>query len=392
MPHRSHPPHYNSYTLTWVSPDTSPFPRTKSQPDYFKPDDHKSIPHKRHCSPLQWPPPSKSRNMEVHSDQDTPSNSDELEPGELTPSLSSLYDDLPPNSAVAKAFQHIQECIPNFSPLQHPSIHQVALVGYPDTVYDPRGPRSSFFWAFWSLTRPDARPVDIYEIAMQHGARVSHRVTLKKAQQTFPYRCLDKGTAPRYIRNPRFQEYFLADALPQILNENYLLAVKDLLSRENARGYIERGGLLWRIALEFGPPELWSDTFKGPSSRVVRFFEGEYICHEDDWICEEPLAREVDLLVGTIWLSSTDDKIRKSIFPPLEIFESSMHWNGVWTHQNEIWFKSLVIRLHQKQLKPKSRYHWGRWARSHIRYITNEDAEIWIDEMDNFPKDAVHTV
>jgi hypothetical protein len=302
----------------------------------------------------------------------------------ITPSVPSLYHNIVPDSPASVIYGHVQEFIPNLSPLKHSSIRELKPMEYPFSVYEPRGRRASLFWYLWSSLNPNSRPVDIYQIALQHGVRVNHRVKVSKLREIFPSnKFVEDSPIPPYVRNPNYREYLLTDSDTQYLNQNYLHAVQNLLSREKARGFIERGGLAWRLALEFGPSDIWTSVFNGPSSSLCRFYDGEFIFDEGDWICEQPLAREKELLIGALYDNgSTDDicTVGKSLFPPIEVFESSMHWNGVWSNENESWFKNLVTRLLEHQLKPKSRYLWGRWARSHIKYIKDEDAALWIDE------------
>jgi hypothetical protein len=303
--------------------------------------------------------------------------------------LSNQYDEITPESLAWVSYQHIKQFIPNLSPLQHPSIYDIDPQEYLYTSYEPRGPRSLLFWNLWSALNPNIRPIDLYKTALQHGVQVCHRVPIRKAFEIFPHRHVNSDPSiPLHIHDDTYQEALLVDCSPHILNKTYLRAVKILLARENARGFVERGGLAWRLAIEFGTPDLWSDTFRGPSLRVVRFYQGELMRKPEDtedWICEKAFLRESQLLVGTLF--ATDDpekKNRKSLFPPLELFETSMHWNGAWTNENESWFRSMVSRLHDNSLRPKTVGLWDRWARSHIKYITNDDADRWNKEAESF--------
>jgi hypothetical protein len=418
---RRHPPHFHGVqSPSWV---VSPNPQKTDYPILKHPSASFS---KRYRSPPYCIPdaiyhPSSNPNSSPNSNSKNSlsgqptaicPDSDEVEPGEvllsfgpfdkidsseptshhphsfefgpqrlpITQKIRSVYEKVPPKSPASIIYHHIQKYISDLSPLKHVSIHELKPLEYPFSVYEPRGPRASLFWTLWSSLNPNARPVDIYHIATQHGARVSHRVKVSKLREIFPHKCLETGPIPPYVRNPNYREYLLTDSDPQYLNQNYLHAVKNLLSREKARGFIERGGLAWRLAIEFGASDIWTDVFNGPSLSVCRFSDGEFVFDEGDWICEQLLAREKELLVGAVYETSTDDTVAKSLFPPIEVFESSMHWNGVWSRENETWFKAQVTRLQEHQLRPKSRYLWGRWARSHVKYITDEDAALWNDE------------
>jgi hypothetical protein len=301
----------------------------------------------------------------------------------LYETVSFIYENIDMDSPANILFHYIKKRIPYLSPLQHESMYDVDPTEYPHTVYEPRSSRSALFWNFWSDLYPDIGPLALYKLALQHGVRVTHRVKTQHAKAALPHRWFrsEKSTPiPPYIRNHLFQETVLLDTDPISLNKSYILAVQALLTRDNARGFVERGGLAWRIAIEFGSKDLWADTFRGPSSSVVRYFEGELIIDghdEEDWICEKPLVREEQLLVGTIFIPGSTDKSRSSLFPPLHVFESSKHWNGVWTHENEIWFQTMLTRLREDQLKPKIAHNWVQWGRSHRTYISEECAESW---------------
>jgi hypothetical protein len=291
----------------------------------------------------------------------------------------SLYKQITPDSPVWGLYSHTKEYVPAILPLIHRSIYDINLIEYPHTNCDPRTPRSELFWNLWSNADPDLSPIQLYKLALEHGVRVSYRVKTIEAKAALPHRWYKTmESVPPYIRNPFYQEFTFVDDDPDTLNTTYLFTVKELLTREHARGFLERGGLAWRIALEFGPPGLWAEAFKGPSLSVVRFYEGELILDkEGDWICEQTLKREIQLLVGQVYVTEAAEKVRKSLFPPLNVFESSMHWNGIWTDENEKWFNTLVGRLRQKRLKPRTGHNWDKWARSNAKHIQDEDALRW---------------
>jgi hypothetical protein len=160
----------------------------------------------------------------------------------------------------------------------------------------------------------------------------------------------------------------------------YLRDIVALVSSPNARGFLEQGGLAWRLALEFGGPTLWEDVFKGPSSLCVSLGRGKR-SPDLAYISEEVSDNKYAILTGSVYETGLDgaSKVLKvSLFPPLDPFEGSKHWIGVWTAYNESWFQGLLKSLLDCKLKPESFGTWKRNMRSNRSTLTEDDAKSYI--------------
>jgi hypothetical protein len=263
--------------------------------------------------------------------------------------------------------------------LNHPSITPIDLREIPQTLYGPHhaSPKSKLFWQFWKLTSQSSVPlsdVATYHAAIKHGVHVIHRVPVYDAAQLLPHRQLQ--TLPPYMFAPK-KEYTLKDTGANgtaSLNILYIREVTKLLQQENARAFLERGGLVWRIALEFGGSRLWQDVFKGPSVFCVDARIGER-SPDVGFIGETIIDSELDLLLGVLYKPESSS-YAKSLFPPCAMFEQSPHWMGIWTADNEDWFQKILEQLHEGKLKAQPRHYWRSTAgRSNKKTITNEIAE-----------------
>jgi hypothetical protein len=264
--------------------------------------------------------------------------------------------------------------------LNHPSIIPVELREIPRTLYGPHhaSPKSKLFWRFWGLTSPSSVPLNdvaTYHAALKHGVHVIHRVPVYDAAQLLPHRQL-QTLPPPYMFTPK-KDYILKDTGANgtaPLNILYIREVAKLLQQENARAFLERGGLVWRIALEFGGPRLWQDVFKGPSVFCVDARIGER-SPDVGFIGESIVDSDLDLLLGVLYKPESSI-YAKSLFPPLTMFEQSPHWMGVWTADNEDWFQKILGQLYEGKLKAQPRHYWRSTAgRSNKKTITDEVAE-----------------
>jgi hypothetical protein len=284
-------------------------------------------------------------------------------------------------TTAGELYRRIREIISDITPFSHHNMEEVTLVEYTHSVYITRNTRSTIFWKLWRLICPHLKDVEIYYFALRHGISASHCVRTHQVSSALPHRLLNENdTPPLYIRNTLFQEFKFDDILIDRFNGTYIREVKALLTRVNARGFLEHGGLAWRIALEFGTPSLWRDAFAGPSLSVAEFFEGDFRPSRG-WICEAPLPREIVILIGGVY---EQNKIRmaRSLFPPLDLFENSAHWNGIWTADNEVWFGNLVDKIHRGCLKPRTRHDWDRWDRCNRPSLSERAARSCLNELE----------
>ncbi|EIM80800.1 uncharacterized protein STEHIDRAFT_162567 [Stereum hirsutum FP-91666 SS1] len=114
---------------------------------------------------------------------------------------------------------------------------------------------------------------------------------------------------------------------------SYRWAVNEVLARPNAVRALQQGGLLWRIAMEFGDLRLVEAAVRGPSAIATLHLRGDISDLPEPSITDSLSEGELDALLGRVENGS-------SIWPPLDIFEgpSSLVWDGEWSFENERWF------------------------------------------------------
>lgn len=132
----------------------------------------------------------------------------------------------------------------------------------------------------------------------------------------------------------------------------YQRQVRELLERPYARRFLTMGGITWRLALQFGPPELARQALDGPSSDVTVFGRGDIA--EGYWD-DSVTPADLGTLIGR---SSTGVE---SCWPPQDVWESSSRWMGFWTYADEKWFQTHLQNLSSGNLAaPKTRKNWKR--------------------------------
>jgi hypothetical protein len=240
---------------------------------------------------------------------------------------------------------------------------------------------------YWKFSSPDIlNDYETYCQAVKHGSRVSHRVLLRDAFRILPHRQLQGPPPPYFPLNRTTPPGVYIFKSPEtehiaLLNSKYICEVQKLLQQENARAFLEHGGLIWRLALEFGGLTLWNDLFLGPSVFCVDAHCGER-APDANWIADTPSQAELDLLLGVIY-KPDGNMYAKSLFPPYSTFHESPHWMGAWTTDNEEWFQGLLERLRAGELKPQPKLHWRTsTGRSNKKTITESVAQSFLSKLD----------
>jgi hypothetical protein len=163
---------------------------------------------------------------------------------------------------------------------------------------------------------------------------------------------------------------------PELLNfkdpnywNAYLAQVQTLLRRPYARRFLTMGGILWRLALQFGPPSLLNDALAGPSSDVTIWGIGDVINGQWD---DSVTAADIAMLIG---VSGTG-----SCWPPHDVWNSSCRWKGFWSDADEQWFQSHLGNLSSGNTEAgKTRKDWKRFFRP-ISAARSSDASIYGSE------------
>ncbi|KAG2038741.1 hypothetical protein BDR03DRAFT_1009492 [Suillus americanus] len=192
----------------------------------------------------------------------------------------------------------------------------------------------------------------------------------------FAYHCLSHGldwrvftrltdlAHPALEHPPPKPPHLQADPRPltkgSSLLVDYVRRVQALLQQPNARRFLTMGGVIWRIALHYGPAGFFAAASSGPSVDAtvhLHFDEGDDHTTVDDRVSEAEIA----LLLGI-----TENG---SIWPTLDIWERNEHWCGEWNAKSERWFQfrirqiesSAHFSLHtRKQWKAAIRRHTAR--------------------------------
>ncbi|KAG1842544.1 hypothetical protein F4604DRAFT_1508933, partial [Suillus subluteus] len=118
----------------------------------------------------------------------------------------------------------------------------------------------------------------------------------------------------------------------------YNARVRDLLLLPYARRFLTMGGLIWRIALYYGP-HLFTNALLGPSSDAyIHNATDRMGLDMDDMVTEDDIA----LLLGT-----TTDK--HSLWPPLDVWGRYQQWTGEWSEYWETWFQKRVSAIERER-------------------------------------------
>ncbi|KAG0694677.1 hypothetical protein DFH29DRAFT_1006121 [Suillus ampliporus] len=110
--------------------------------------------------------------------------------------------------------------------------------------------------------------------------------------------------------------------------------VRDRLLRPYACHFLTMGSIVWRIALYYGPPSLFSAALAGPSTNAYMHHHIDHMgTHFDNKVTDDDIA----LLLGVT--------NQGSLWPPLDIWHRCQRWKGEWSHDSEGWFQDRIGKI-----------------------------------------------
>ncbi|KAI0054394.1 hypothetical protein BV25DRAFT_1817124 [Artomyces pyxidatus] len=139
----------------------------------------------------------------------------------------------------------------------------------------------------------------------------------------------------------------------------YGVRARDILSRPHARRFVVRGGILWRLALEYGGVALLEEALEGPSPIARAFGLGSRWLYPEKSVGDRFFGEEVMDVVGA--------RGDRSLWPLPDVFESSMAWRGEWSDHNELWFQRRLRLMAQGAAQFLRASAWQRELRSDMR-------------------------
>jgi hypothetical protein len=198
--------------------------------------------------------------------------------------------------------------------------------------------------AYAMFVNPSISPADFIPTLLRSGA---------------PYRVLSppgNATPQLLIGQPPYlatrHEYVGLDLQDPNYWNNYKRNVKELLGRPYARRFLSLGGILWRLALQFGPADLVERAIAGPSSDATDWASGDM----SDGLCDDMVTpADKGILVGRSLRGS------ESCWPSYDLWDASAGWTGCWSDDNESWFQSHLSNLSDGKIDaPKNRQVWRK--------------------------------
>ncbi|KAG2354421.1 hypothetical protein BDR07DRAFT_1494636 [Suillus spraguei] len=204
--------------------------------------------------------------------------------------------------------------------------------------------RSAIRIAYDMLVNPSASPADSIPGLLKSGAPYQIRVPIGNAtpQLLVPHPAY-LASRDQYISfnlgNPRYWDA-------------YMLRVTELLQKPFARRFLSLGGILWRLALQFGPADLIARALAGPSSYATVWQSGDI----SDGHCDDiATAAEIGILLGRNFSGTV------TCWPPYDLWNASIQWKGSWSNDNESWFQSQLSRLSASHPDaPQNRQEWRK--------------------------------
>lgn len=164
------------------------------------------------------------------------------------------------------------------------------------------------------------------------------------------------GPTPAYLE-PHFEDPLLpwyGDS-PAVGWSQYVHAAREILKRPHAIAFLMRGGLLWRLALEFGPDDLKARVGLGPSSTLLQHARGSLVT--EGWWADDVTPSEVDVLLG--YTTVPNQNAPRSWWPPHECFVNMDFDAAEWTPVHEAWFRRQLESATRGLARPLHEFEWN---------------------------------
>ena len=151
--------------------------------------------------------------------------------------------------------------------------------------------------------------------------------------------------------------------------QQWTARVADIMRRPHARAYMFEGGLLWRIALKFGPEDLVQKVLSGPSEAVGSYGIGLRDISAD-LIGNTYSPYELDVVLG-----KTTGKGELWWIPKPAIWElNHPAWMGAWNDEQELTFQNLLRNMQNGTHKA---HNSGTWVHNLARIPCENSETIW---------------
>ncbi|TDL13642.1 hypothetical protein BD410DRAFT_707328, partial [Rickenella mellea] len=136
----------------------------------------------------------------------------------------------------------------------------------------------------------------------------------------------------------------------------YEAARDNFLQQGHARAALLKGGIVWRLAVEYLGPNA---VYTGPSERAltcgnVLYIDGKRHC--DDSLTSD----EVDFICGVyqVYTGHGFQVSHKSWWPKQATWEKSTYNVGYWTRFAEEWFQARLVLIRNNTATLKSATEW----------------------------------
>jgi hypothetical protein len=114
--------------------------------------------------------------------------------------------------------------------------------------------------------------------------------------------------------------------------------VRLIFARPHARIYLFCGDLLWRLAREFGPPQLFQAVTDGPSPSATAWGQYDEI-QGSSLIIDGANKYELPILLGHA------HRTQKYLWPPKDCVDDLICWAGEWDEEAEAWFRRRLYAI-----------------------------------------------
>ncbi|KAF7985635.1 hypothetical protein HWV62_2143 [Athelia sp. TMB] len=153
----------------------------------------------------------------------------------------------------------------------------------------------------------------------------------------------------------------------------YKSSVLALLNKPNAPAFLYEGGLVARIAFEFGGVPLVQRAMGGLSAAFT--LHGAGATSIDRGTRRESVSEyEKLVLLGHSVPSGVKEKVH-SFCPPIKLFENTFAlYDGVWTTALEAWFQRITVPIHQGEPKVRTAGGWAKDLRNERHHLRVQEA------------------
>ncbi|KII83583.1 hypothetical protein PLICRDRAFT_180200 [Plicaturopsis crispa FD-325 SS-3] len=208
---------------------------------------------------------------------------------------------------------------------------------------------------------------EIFSKAIEHCMEFRLEVPLAKATLFRPNPMTQMEIQAGTWYQAGFSELMYDGRLDKLrLRDAYKSTVVSLLERPQGIAFVYAGGILSRLARQFGGEPLLRRAMAGPSAQVSYHHSGRVSEEREITTCDRYSEQEMFLMLGRV-PTADRQSVERWLWPPTSILRDHFLFDGEWSARTEIWFQRYLRVFEAGEGRLRTAGEWQQYMRQFSR-------------------------